>query len=266
MAAAEVESPWAGSWETAETLAGERPLPDYVLEEIRRSRREPRPTEFAYLLLRRLARDLADAVARIPGPVDDVVDIYCGTSPYRDLFAPGTRYVTLDINRRYGIPDVETTEFLPLDDASFDVAWCISAFHYVADSAHGEAELRRILRPGGTAVLSVPCVLEYDPHSVEHRYTGPELERLFAAWDDVRIVETGGRGISWAFVNGAVVNLIEQGLSRRLPFWRVIRAAFLPAYLMVNVLGALLEIGESRFARTEFKLPANVLLTARRPA
>jgi ubiquinone/menaquinone biosynthesis C-methylase UbiE len=40
-------------------------------------------------------------------------------------------------------------EDLPLDDASFDVAWSLSAVHHWPDLEGGLAEVRRVLVPGG---------------------------------------------------------------------------------------------------------------------
>ena len=42
-----------------------------------------------------------------------------------------------------------------------------------------------MLRPGGTLVLTLPLVWEYDRRIVERRYTGPGLAELFEGWDDV---------------------------------------------------------------------------------
>lgn len=47
-------------------------------------------------------------------------------------------------------------EPLPYDDDSFDVVACSLALHYLADWAGPLVELRRVLRPGGRLVVSVP--------------------------------------------------------------------------------------------------------------
>lgn len=47
-------------------------------------------------------------------------------------------------------------EPLPYDDATFDVVVCSLALHYVKDWAPPLQELRRVLRPGGRLVVSVP--------------------------------------------------------------------------------------------------------------
>jgi len=238
-------------------------LPERVVSQTRRARRHPRITQFDYLHLRRLVDDLAEALRRIPHPVADVLDVFCGTRPYEDLLPAGAQCVGLDIDDRYGAADVVSDEFPPFGDDSFDLVICIEAFYYVADPVHGVAEIHRVLRSGGTAVITVPLVWEYDRTILEHRFTAPELEALFSDWDNVRVVENGGRGVSWSLLTGHLVSLREKSLP-----WRARRALgplFGGVYALINGLGALIEAGERRRGGP-YTLPVNLLLTARKPA
>jgi SAM-dependent methyltransferase len=231
------------------------------LEERRRTRRHPRPTQFDYLHVRRLVDDLAQALAAIEHPVGDALDVFCGTRPYDDLFPPGARRIGLDVEaNEYGVADVVSNEFLPFDDASFDLVTCIEAFHYVEEPEHGIREIRRVLRPGGTALVSIPFAWEYDRTILERRYTGPELAHLFRGWDEVRVVENGGRGIVWATLTGTILDRIRL----RLP--RPARPVFLPLLLAVNALGAGLDAVDRRWSSGQMVLPMNLLVTARKPA
>jgi SAM-dependent methyltransferase len=193
-----------------------------------------------------------------------VLDVFCGTRPYDELLRAGSEVVGLDIDDRHGVADVVTDAFLPFPDESFDLVLCAEAFHYVGDPAAGVAELRRVLRHGGTAVVSVPLVWEYDPTILEHRFTGPELEHLFRAWDEVRVVVNGERAVVWATVTGRMLNLVEERLARG-PATPVVRATFALAYLAVNLVASVAERVEGRLARGNTMLPMNLLLTARRP-
>jgi SAM-dependent methyltransferase len=238
-------------------------LPEHQLGEIRRSRRHPRRTQYDYLHLRRLVDDLATAIAELDEPVADVLDVFCGTRPYDDLLPTGARVVGLDVDNRYGAADVVSDEFLPFDDESFDLVICIEALYYVADSERAVSEIRRVLRPGGTSLIAVPFVWEYDRTILEHRFTAPELEALFADWDDVRVVENGGRGVAWATLSGRLVRLSEKSLPDQLR--HVARPAFAAIYVVINALGALIERGERRRQDNPHRLPMNLMLTARRP-
>jgi SAM-dependent methyltransferase len=230
----------------------------------RRTRRHPRPWRFDYLHLRRLLDDLRPALLALAEPGGAVLDVFCGSRPYDDLVAPGIRIVGLDIDDRYGVADIVTSEFLPCADGSFDGVACIEAFHYVTDPARGADELRRVVKPGGRVLVSVPLVWEYDRHIVEHRYTSGSLRRLFDGWDDVVVVENGGRAVSWTLVTGTLLRSCEERLGRRLPRIAV-RAPFALAYLCLNGVGGLLDAVEQRDRDPRHVLAPNILLTARRP-
>ena len=63
---------------------------------------------------------------------------------------------------------------LPLDDASFDVAYCRYLLEHVADPAGVLAEIRRVLRPGGTIFLQENNILIHD--------MWPDCPRFVAIW------------------------------------------------------------------------------------
>lgn len=226
---------------------------------VRRTRRHPRPTQYDYLHLKRLLDDLRAALAAVPGPVREVLDVFCGARPYDDLLPAGARCTGLDITDEYGVADVVTDEFLPFAGESFDLVLCIEAFHYVADPAAGMAELRRVLRPGGSLVLTVPLVWEYDRDVLEHRYTGPSLLALFGGWEDVELVENGGRAVSWTTLTCRMVALAAAALPRPL------RRSAGAIHLAINGLGVLLDGIERRRSRSSTTLPMNMLVRARRP-
>ena len=238
-------------------------LPEPVLKKIRESRRHPRPTQPDYLHLRRLLDDLSSALGGLERGVTDVLDVYCGTRPYEDLLSSGARVIGLDVDNRFGAADVVSDEFLPFDDESFDLVMCIEAFYYVPDPERGVSEIRRVLRPGGAVVIAVPFVWEYDRTILEHRFTAPELEALFAGWDQVQVVEEGGRGVVWATLTGRLIHLRERALPAALR--TLAKPAFAVAYVLVNWLGSSMERGERRRRDDPNRLPMNLMLTARRP-
>lgn len=235
-----------------------------ALRAARRTRRHPRPWQFDYLHLRRLLADLRPALGQIAEPDGVVLDVFCGSRPYDDLVAPGVRVVGLDVEDRYGVADLVTTEFLPCPDGCYDGVACIEAFHYVADPAHGVRELRRVVRPGGRVVVSVPVVWEYDREIVEHRYTPGSLRRLFDGWDEVAVVENGGRAVAWTLLTGTLLHACEEELGRRLPA-PVVRLPFALAYIGLNLVGMALDGIEQRRRHPRTGLAPNILLTARRP-
>jgi SAM-dependent methyltransferase len=235
------------------------------LERIRRLRRHPRRTQFDYLHLRKLVDGLAEVLERVGRPHGDVLDVFCGSRPYEDLLPAGSRCTGLDVTDAFGVADVVTDEFLPFDDASFDLVVSTEAFYYVRDPRRGVSELRRVLRPGGAAVLTLPLVWEYDRTVLEHRWTGPELRELFEGWDDVEVIENGGRAVSWALLGGVLLRSVHRrALRHRIPE-RAVEGAFALLYAANNALGARLERVEAAYDWGERTLPANVMLVARAP-
>jgi SAM-dependent methyltransferase len=98
----------------------------------------------------------------------------------------GDRYVTGDLLRT----DVDrqlSVEALPFEDASFDAIICNHVLEHVTDDRKALAELRRVLTPGGWALLQVPldrdrAVTIEDPTETSAR----ERRRRFGQHDHVR--------------------------------------------------------------------------------
>jgi SAM-dependent methyltransferase len=239
------------------------PLPVRELARIRATRRHPRRTQPDYAVLRVLVGELERALASVDHPVGDVLDLYAATQPYRDLLPEHRTYVSLDIDEHYGRQDVVSDEFLPFADDAFDLILFTEAFHYAPDPEQAVAELRRVLRPGGTLVLTLPLVWEYDRRIVERRYTGPALAELFARWDEVSVGEIGGYAVAWATLSGRILRgLGEFGPA---PFRRV-AATLLPlASFVLNGVAGLLSRAERRWHAGPFILPMGLIVVARAP-
>jgi len=142
------------------------------------------------LLVRAL---LKDALAQ---PDLRILDVGCGTGGLLAHLHTGTgaatRAVGVDRSEaalgfcgRRGLRSVacaETTQ-LPFRASTFDVVLLLDVLEHVPDEAALLAEIRRVLRPGGTALISVPAYqwLWSGHDDVLHhlrRYTAARLERL----------------------------------------------------------------------------------------
>jgi SAM-dependent methyltransferase len=193
-----------------------------------------------------------------------VLDVWCGSRPYDDLFPASARRVGLDVEGNpYGVADVESNTLLPFPDASFDLLVCIESFQFIPEPASAVGEFRRVLRPGGSVIVTVPFGYEYDASAPEARYTEHELRGLFADWAEVTVRENGGRTVTWTTLTASLLTGVEQHLARgRL---RPLRPLFPAAYLGLNGLGCVLTGLEEKFARRRVRLPMDLMLTARRP-
>ncbi|MBN1092448.1 class I SAM-dependent methyltransferase [Blastococcus sp. TML/M2B] len=96
-----------------------------------------------------------------------VLDAGCGPGLYaEELLARGAEVVGFDassamvelararVGDRAEIRVARLDEPLPYPDASVDLVVCALAIHYVADERAAFAEMRRVLKPGGAAVVS----------------------------------------------------------------------------------------------------------------
>jgi 2-polyprenyl-3-methyl-5-hydroxy-6-metoxy-1,4-benzoquinol methylase len=98
-----------------------------------------------------------------------VLDVGCGEGQLTAAIADaGYRVLGVDVaeeplrrarSRHTGLElrRVEPDGEWPLADASFDVAWSGETIEHVADTAGWLSELRRVLRSGGSLILSTPA-------------------------------------------------------------------------------------------------------------
>ena len=99
---------------------------------------------------------------------DSVLDLGCGAGEFsEELLRAGAMPVGVDVARealrraQERLPGADLRlwaegEPLPLDDASFDVVWAGEVIEHVVDVAPWLSEVRRVLRPRGTLLLTTP--------------------------------------------------------------------------------------------------------------
>jgi len=99
---------------------------------------------------------------------DRVLDLGCGDGWFAAaLTATGAQVTMADVaegalrRARVAAPEAGAVLLaedapLPFGDGSFDLAWCGETLEHVADVAGLAAELRRVLRPGGTLLVTTP--------------------------------------------------------------------------------------------------------------
>jgi len=123
-----------------------------------------------------------------------IADLGCGTGNASELLAPLVKkIIAVDQSapmlaaarrRLEGVKNVEFVEGeltrLPLKSASVDVAVCMLVLHHLEKPAEAVAEMRRIVRPGGMALIV--DMLEHDRaifrHSMGHRWLGFSEEAM----------------------------------------------------------------------------------------
>lgn len=201
---------------------------------------------FAYVAwrLRQCVARLLDGAA--PAAGDTVLDYGCADAPYRGLLPRGARYVGADLG---GNPraDVELRHdgTLPLDDASVDVVLSTQVLEHVADPALYLAECARVLRPGGSLVLTTHGIMYLHRDPVDYwRWTGDGLDKV--------VTEAGLEVRERAGVLGLVaagLMLVQTGIARRLP-----RILVRPVVVLFQGLIAASDLADDAGSRRDFGL------------
>lgn len=152
------------------------------------------------------------------GPGDRVLDLACGTGVVARAAArrvePGGRVCGVDINQdmltiaRRAEADIEWHQAdasrTGLADASFDAAFCQQGLQFFSDPLAAVRELRRVLAPGGRAVIATWCAA--DGGDVGYTPIAEALRRHRPDDDD----PTGFIAAIFALTDGAAVARMAQ--------------------------------------------------------
>ena len=152
-----------------------------------------------------------------------LLDVGCGQMPFRHLLQPGAIYTGIDIPAAssFGMQkNTDIVEFdgttIPFPDNHFDAILCTEVIEHAMEPEALIAEMHRVLRPGGSLVMTVPFAarVHHIPYDF-HRFTRYRLAQMFAAFGNVSIDE---RGNDLAVIaNKIIVATIRQLSPLRLP-------------------------------------------------
>jgi SAM-dependent methyltransferase len=164
----------------------------------------------------RYRRHILDACLRWATPLMKgvVVDLGGKRDRRRGTFEPaldpGTTwiYVNIDAGTR---PDVfADVAAVPIADGAVDCIVCTEVLEHIPDPVACVREVRRLLRPGGAFIGSVPFLIPIhaDPDDFQ-RFTAHGLRQLFRDFSRVEILRMGG-------YFGVLGTFIEMGM-RQIP-------------------------------------------------
>jgi SAM-dependent methyltransferase len=149
-----------------------------------------------------------------------LLDVGCGERPFRCFIPSGVRYVGLDVpgSAAFGMgrqPDVVLFDGLtiPFPDNSWDNILCTEVLEHAPEPEGLVREMLRVLRPGGTLLLTVPFAarVHHVPHDYR-RFTRFCLQRMLAGCDTVEVIE---RGNDYAVIANKMIVLTARLLAER---------------------------------------------------
>ena len=99
----------------------------------------------------------------------------------------GEKYITADIESPLAKVKMDIHQ-IPFGENHFDVVFCNHVLEHVADDINAMSEIKRVLKPGGWAILQVPFFSPVPDSTIEDSsITNPrEREKAFGQDDHVR--------------------------------------------------------------------------------
>src|SRR5712691_11285496 len=157
-----------------------------------RERLFPSLTNPNWLVLRERRRIFNHWLIQLQSTDLDVLDVGGRIQPYRALIADRVRrYIAVDLRLTPLVNVRARAEELPLGDNQFDLVICTQVLEYVAQLSLVISEIRRVLRPGGTFLLSVPSACPMDAAEECWRFLPHGLRHLLSGFTRVEVVAEG---------------------------------------------------------------------------
>ncbi len=139
-----------------------------------------------------IERFLEQICAKLKTDRPHILDVGCGTGANLEMLARFGDAEGVDVSpealtfcRERGLDNVRQgeAERLPFADDSFDLITALDVVEHLDDDAAGLREMRRVLRPGGRALLFVPAFMflwgvQDDVSNHRRRYTRSSLKKL----------------------------------------------------------------------------------------
>lgn len=149
----------------------------YFDQNVLRSRLEPTWLAANYLGSSKRRKALAQVAHYAHGRL---LDVGCGNKPYREIFAPYVQtYIGLDYpptasSRQIRVSSIDLYAdalALPLAAAQVDTLLASEVIEHLSDTQQAFAEFYRVLRPGGTVILTVPFLYPVHGQPDYYRFT-----------------------------------------------------------------------------------------------
>jgi SAM-dependent methyltransferase len=188
-----------------------------------------------WLILRQRREIFRRWINALPAAKLTILDVGGRLQPYRELLEGRIqRYISVDIRQTPVVDVIAAGERIPFAADTFDLILCTQVLEYVPEPQIVMAEIHRVLRPGGTLILSAPAAHPRDADEECWSFHPAGLRRLLADYATVEVIPEGG-SIAGLFrtINACLSIFARSRAFRFLLSWTV--------FPVVNVLGLCLE-------------------------
>ncbi len=218
-------------------------------------------------------RDITRDGAKLRGTL---LDLGCGSQPYRQYLRGVTRYVGLDYPLTQAClankvkPEVHgDARTLPFADQSFDGVLCSQVLEHVDRPETVVREMFRILKPGGVGLISVPFFynLHMEPHDY-FRFSPYGIKELLER-NGLTVCQLRGQGGIGTLLVQMFHNWLFSGLARRARRHMIHKAILplvLPFLLLVSTLDNLVGLGLDHLSPNELRFTPNLWVVAEKVA
>jgi SAM-dependent methyltransferase len=191
-------------------------------------------------LSRKLTRVTLDRFIAAHASAGLTLDLGAQAGPYASHFP---RRVALDLQRSAGIAIVGDARALPIRDAVFDIVLCTEMLEHVPEPQVAIDEMRRVLKPGGTLLLTTRFL--FPIHDAPHdyfRFTKYGLRHLVRQFEILELQEETDT------VRTLAVLVQRIGMQTQTPAVPQLRAIWLLAARFIPALSFLIrdEFGDVR--------------------
>jgi SAM-dependent methyltransferase len=210
----------------------------------------PSLRDFTYLDCRRRAQLIAKQAAKLPPQTHNLLDVGGKGKPYACFFTGRvTNHYVMDIAPAYSVDVVGDARGIPFSDASVDVVLATQVLEHIPDPIAVLAEIRRVLKPDGKLLLSVPSIFPQHGSPGDYwRYMPQGLEWILRDFKSVTVEGEAGT-LPSIFL---IVNVYLQLLTSPWPWLhRVLRWTICPLNNLAGLLAGKIYRG-NQFASNYF--------------
>lgn len=180
-----------------------------------------------------LAREITAFAKSLPVQYD-LLDVGCGSKPYKALFTGAQTYTGLDIVEGPNVDIVGKAWELPLPDNSVDVIISTQVLEHTEQFEKTVSEMQRVLKPGGRIFISAPFAFQEHGMPYDYwRFTQSGLRSVFANFTIEQVKPLQGTiGTLYRLWNSFLVNTGPQPLTHYI---------FAPVYVLTNLAGIICD-------------------------